>query len=206
MRLADWFAGLALLGIATGVSAFAPSSQADSVIKIETAGGHGSGVHIGHGHVLTAAHVVPSAYKAVDVKTPAGRSTKADVLWINTTYDIALLKLRSTIGLGASELTCRELVKGEAISALGNPGSMDFLTHHGTVSGSGREVPMWKWVVPTDITLLPGMSGGPVLDEGGDLVGITVGTLTTHVDRYASWAAVGIVVPSSTICDLMART
>ena len=53
--------------------------------------GHGSGVYIGNGIVLTSAHVVKDA-TTLSLKGPAGAWQQAHVLWKSDKYDVAALR------------------------------------------------------------------------------------------------------------------
>lgn len=178
--------------------------KATSVVKVVLAKGHGSGVHIGNGYVLTAAHVVDSLTTA-KIKLSDGKEVTGDVLWVNKAYDVALL--RSDGGaMGVSKLACRTIAVGDVIRAAGNPTILEFVDSYGKVSGAKRELRPWKSVVITDITTVPGMSGGPVFDDKGEVVGISVGVLSLPLGFSASLTGFGTMVPSSTICELLARS
>jgi S1-C subfamily serine protease len=62
-----------------------------TVVKVSVAEGHGSGVNIGNGYIVTAAHV-PGEAATVKIKTSGGKEFDADVLWVNHVYDVALLR------------------------------------------------------------------------------------------------------------------
>jgi S1-C subfamily serine protease len=179
--------------------------KAGPVVKVSFAGGHGSGVHIGHGFILTAAHVV-GAGRDLDVKTD-DRVVIADVevLWANTKYDVALIRVDPSSPLRKRDLSCAAPEIGDKITASGNPLDMEFVTHYGRV-GSGLQPVYWppfsgmvQWPVSyaLDAGLVPGMSGGPVIDSRGDVVGIIVGR--------APGESLFFAVPGSVACELMGR-
>lgn len=190
-----------------------PTTSEDSAIKISLADGLGSGVHIGGGNILTAAHVVGDA-KMVKIKTFAGIEGDADVLWINKDFDIALIHTGGNVS-GSSELDCREPRFGEQIQAVGNPLGMEFIASFGRVAGAGRQLGNWKRVVVTDMTTVMGQSGGGIFANDGRVVGINVGVTIAPLQsgKDAAGGAVytptmtgfGFVVPSSVVCDLLAR-
>lgn len=189
-----------LMGLREGPS----TPSASSVVKIISDKGHGSGVHIGDGYILSVAHVVKQAL-ALKMQSEDGVSQDAEVLWINEAYDVALLRVSIFGGVAASPLSCRTPLAGEAIVASGNPMSMEFLTFHGFVSGVARVIGPWKVGVPVDLTIIGGMSGGPIFDEAGSVVGLSVGHMAVPMGFGASWTRVGVIVPGNTICDLMGR-
>lgn len=181
----------------------APATEA-ATVKVILKNGHGSGVHIGNGFVVTAAHVAGDA-ATVELKTKDGKTRPADVLWINKTYDIALLRTSPEMLPGAS-LDCRIAAKGEAITSIGNPLAVEFVTATGKIAGEPRSIGPWKSVFVTDITTVMGQSGGPVYSADGELIGITVGVMSVPLGFSSSLIGFGFVVPSHEVCALLGRT
>ncbi|MGF9567410.1 serine protease [Neorhizobium sp. BT27B] len=176
---------------------------AAATVKVVTKTGHGSGVHIGTGFVLTAAHVARDV-KSVQLVTKDGQSRQADVLWINNEYDIALLRTSPAM-LPAAHLDCGRMDVGAVIEAMGNPLVVDFVSAYGNIAGDPRTQGPWKLVYITDITTVKGMSGGPVFSSSGDVVGITVGLLSDATGLIPIGVRFGFVVPSSDVCALLGR-
>ena len=174
-----------------------------ATVKIFPASGHGSGVHIGDGFIVTAAHVVGDE-KEVQVKAKGGAFNKADVLWVNKAHDIALLRT-SSAGLGAAHLSCRTVKIGDPITAYGNPLGIEFVAAYGKIAGEPRKTGPWNTVYVTDITTVMGQSGGPVFGSDGDLIGITVGVMAAPIGFSGSLVGYGFVVPSTAVCELLAR-
>lgn len=174
-----------------------------TVVKVLLKNGHGSGVSIGNGYVVTAAHVVQDS-KMVMLKTKDGRSRPADVLWSNTDYDIALLRTKDTT-ITAADLDCRVAQVGDAITSYGNPLRVEFAAAYGRIAGEPRSFGPWRSVFVTDITTVMGQSGGPVFDADGRLIGITVGVMGAPMGFSSSLVGYGFVVPSRAVCDLLAR-
>ncbi|MGN6774792.1 S1 family peptidase [Rhizobium sp.] len=203
-------AGVKITAVATPTAATASIAKPitdEAVVYVDTATGHGSGVHIGGGYILTAGHVAKDAVNLL-IKTADGKTRPAEVLCLNTDYDIALLRANPD-GLGVATIACRYAHTGENIRAIGNPLSLEFVSTYGRVAGDVRSLGPWKAVIVTDLTTVMGQSGGPVFDEGGALIGITVGVVSAPVQTpfgpiYAL-TGFGTIVPSQTVCDLMAR-
>ena len=201
--LAALAAILIILAVSLGAVAPPPVHQAGSIVKIIEGKGHGSGVHIGDGFIVTAAHVVGDV-KETQIKLDDGATRKAEVLWSNKAYDIALVRTVAD-GLAASHLSCRVPDTGEVITARGNPTILEFVSAYGRVAGSERKFGPWQSVFVTDITTVPGMSGGGVFDADGNLVGITVGVLVAPAGMFPSLSGFGTAVPGATVCKLMGQ-
>lgn len=159
---------LAVMAIGYLVFSAQPSTPAllSSAVKVQLATGHGSGVHIGDGLILTAAHVAGDESK-VDIKAADGSVRPADVLWVNKTSDVALLRT-SADRLGASPLSCTPVQVGQSVHAEGSPLG--------------------------------------VLNDSGEVVGISVSVLTASLGFGASFTGIGFVVPSYEICGLLGRS
>lgn len=205
MKPIYWIAGIVLL-LAVFLLTACNSRPLDNaaVVKIILENGHGSGFHLGNGVVITAAHVVGKNAK-VKLRSDGSEEQDAEVLWVSPQYDIAYVRASHPERLGVAELSCRELVPGENIRAVGNPGPMEFVTAWGRVSGKPRKVGPWTSAYVTDLTIVPGQSGGPIFDDGGYVAGVVVGVMTIPLGFTAALVGVGYVVPSHDLCGLLGR-
>lgn len=176
---------------------------AASTVKVVNTKGHGSGVHIGGGYIITAAHVVGDE-QSFTLNATVGAPRKADLLWVNKAYDIALLRT-SAAGLGVSPLDCRFIPAGSPVTAMGNPAQVEFVTTYGKIAGAPRQYGPWKSVYVTDMTTVMGQSGGPAFDEAGNVIGITVGVMGAQIGLFPTLVGFGFVVPSESVCELMGR-
>lgn len=180
-----------------------PSPLESTVLKVEIPNGHGSAVHIGNGFVVSAAHVAGTA-KTVKLRSEGGKAVEGTVLWVNTAYDIALIKTDKD-AFGSALLSCSSAQRGETITAMGNPLGIEFVSSTGRIAGKAREVGPWKSVFVTDMTVVMGMSGGPVFNDAGEVIGITVGVMAANMGFSSSLLGFGYVVPSFEVCGLLAR-
>jgi serine protease Do len=180
-------------------------ATAGSVAKIVLAGGHGSGVHIGGGYIVTAAHVTPKGGEIVTAKFDDDTERKAEVMWANEAYDIALLRIADPAGIDVAPLACRVPDLHESVIAKGNPLSLANITTRGWVAGGLMSLGPWRSVVTLSIPIAGGMSGGGLFDASGRLVGILVGAPVQPIGYGATFVGLALAVDGRTVCDLLAR-
>jgi S1-C subfamily serine protease len=159
----------------------------------------GSGLVLGHGIVVTAAHVIEGATSAtVDIE---GRGAQtASVLGVDPNgRDVALLYVPALADDPDVEIgTSRTLERGTPVSAAGHPRGGIRQTMPGAVLGYVESGPLAAdggRVLTVSAAFVPGMSGGPVVDMRGGVVGVVIG-----VERNTG---TGIAVPTSSILDTL---
>lgn len=184
------------LVLAAGTSALPQRSTPatfDATVFVKVAGGHGSGVHLGNGLILTAAHVVEGETEVL-IRYANSAMAPARVVGVNTEYDFAFVQ---TDYVGpAARWSCDPVKIGDSLVAVGSPYDIEFVTTQGTVAGRMQKLDHWPSVFTASINTGPGMSGGPVFNRStGLLVGITVG-------GYRNTLGYSFTVPTSTICRL----
>jgi S1-C subfamily serine protease len=138
--------------------------------------GSGSGFFIsGDGYLFTNQHVVGNA-KFVKVKLPTGRELVGEVMRSDRLRDVALVKTESS---GAQPMALRgsEPNIGEEVYALGSPLGDRFNTSLTRGILSGYRTLDEKRYLQSDVAILPGNSGGPLMDAKGSVIGITVSGL-----------------------------
>lgn len=135
--------------------------------------GSGTGFFVGsNGILLTNQHVVGKA-KFVKVRLATGRELVGEVLRSDPARDVALIK---TEQMGVPPLAVRSADAGigEDVFALGSPLGDSFnTTLTKGILGGVREMGNQPFL-QSDVAILPGNSGGPLLDKFGQVIGITV--------------------------------
>jgi serine protease Do len=151
-----------------------------SVVGIGQRWGAGSGVVLGEGQILTNAHNVRG--DQVTVTFADGRTAEGSVAARDIDGDLAVLNADTGAvpALPWASVTAAEL--GMPVFALANPGGRGLRVTFGFVSGIERTFrgPRGRRITGSlehTAPLLPGSSGGPVLNAGGELLGINTNRL-----------------------------
>ena len=154
--------------------------------------GRGSGFIVSKdGHILTNNHVIDGADK-ITVTFSDGRTFEAKVLGKDPTFDLAVIKIDAKdlpfLELGDSDAT----EVGEWVVAIGNPFGLEHTVTVGVVSAKNRSIHAenvnFDGFLQTDAAINPGNSGGPLLNLGGEVVGIN-----TAIVPFAQ--GIGFAVP-----------
>jgi serine protease Do len=151
-----------------------------SVVGIGQRWGVGSGIVLGEGQVLTNAHNVRG--DRVTVTFADGRTAEGNVAGHDIDSDLAVISVDTgeTPALPWASDTSAEI--GMPVFALANPGGRGLRVTFGFVSGIERTFrgPRGRRITGSlehTAPLLPGSSGGPVLNAGGQLLGINTNRL-----------------------------
>ena len=151
-----------------------------SVVGIGQRWGAGSGVVLGEGRILTNAHNVRG--DQVTVTFADGRTAEGSVAARDIDGDLAVINV-DTGGVPALPWAGAAPAEiGMPVFALANPGGRGLRVTFGFVSGIERSFrgPRGRRITGSlehTAPLLPGSSGGPVLDAGGQLLGINTNRL-----------------------------
>jgi len=166
----------------------------DKGLKIENGLGFpdivlGSGFFIDDaGYFITNYHVIQSevdpkyeGYSKLYVKNFNGSKDKlpAKVIGYDPLLDLALLKVQGgkpshIFKLGSSE----SLSVGSKIYAIGSPLGLERTITSGIVSSKDRKLLSVADVIQLDAAISPGSSGGPIVDEKGEVQGIVFAGIT----------------------------
>lgn len=168
--------------------------------------GSGSGfVWDTEGHIVTNYHVVKGA-RTLTVTFGNQKTFRAEVVGVEPRKDIAVLKVMAPKDLLKPVTVPKklDLEVGQKTIAIGNPFGLDHTLTTGVVSALGRQVQgiggvTIRDMIQTDAPINPGNSGGPLLDSGGQLIGMN----TMIYSRSGSSAGIGFAVPASTVARVV---
>ncbi len=150
-----------------------------SVFKIITASGTGSGFVVsGKNHVITNYHVIKGE-KTVAVEDHKKDRYVAKVVMANPEVDLAFLHIE---GFENTETSITldpavQVANTQKVYINGYPFGMPYTITEGIVSSVHQPMGQ-RHYIQTDAAVNPGNSGGPMLNEKGNLIGVTTSKFT----------------------------
>lgn len=150
-----------------------------ATVLIQSGSGHGSGFLISEeGYFLTNYHVVGQA-KYVKLRWSDKKETLGEVIRLDRGRDIALIKSESRQRKPISLREGKAQI-GYEVYAIGAPLDTDLqnTVTRGIVSAT-RVLDGYQYL-QSDVSVVPGNSGGPLIDKEGQLIGVTVSGITIN--------------------------
>jgi len=160
----------------------------DRGIKVQNGVGYpdqiiGSGFFVDRrGYILTNYHVIKSEVDPKDKgysrlfirlsESPAGERIPAKVIGYDPTFDLALIKTEINSSFTFGGYGGEQVLPGDRIFAIGSPAGLEKTITSGIVSAMGRHLLQMGDIMQVDVPLNPGNSGGPMLNDKGDLIGV----------------------------------
>ena len=213
-RTVGWAVGAALLlsacvpgppeEIAGAAEADTPIEQAvDSVVRIRSVGPCGSSVGSGFvtegGHLVTNRHVIDGASR-IQVETWDGRPVRIGAARVGVDTDLGIIDLpRATVRrFDVLPLADEPLGPGTRLAALGYARAGPVRTTRGQFLGRapGARFAEPGAVMRMSASVQPGNSGGPLIDEDGQVVGV--------VYAYEVATLLSLAVPRERLQDALA--
>ncbi|HEX4981519.1 MAG TPA: trypsin-like peptidase domain-containing protein [Ilumatobacteraceae bacterium] len=195
---------------------------ADSVVSIETTvsfrrgpfqaegTGAGTGVVLDDGYIVTNAHVIEGASE-VEVTVPgSGATLEATIVGSDPANDIAVLHVDDTSGLVPAALGSSDLAAvGDSVVAIGNALALEggLTVTQGIVSALDRSVDTEQGtlddLIQTDAAISSGNSGGPLVNDHGEVIGINSAVATSGGGVSAS--NIGFAISIDTALEVVAE-
>lgn len=164
----------------------------------------GTGVVINDsGDILTAHHVVAGS-EEIEVFFADGSRATAVIISAEPENDIAVLHPTTPPGLIVPAVlgSAGALRIGDEAYAVGNPLGLSGSMSAGVISGFNRSLPLndaggeLEGLIQFDAAVNPGNSGGPLLNRGGQVVGIV--TALANPTEQNFFIGIGFAVPIDT--------
>ncbi len=174
----------------------------------------GSGFAVGEADkkpdiIVTNYHVVEDGTNSVYVTTiDANNGIKAEVIYKDTVHDIAILRLSQKLNDRApiALLSSKEIHKSQDIYCIGFPFSSDYFSNNQTFDSRVENMTVTKGTVSNNAYISDGVeyilsdakansgnSGGPMVDEYGQAIGINAAILPS-TESYGSNMTVAVSI------------
>lgn len=168
-----------------------------AVVQIRTPLGKGSGFFITNtGVIVTNKHVVNSATN-VSVQTSKGEVLTATSVFIHPYQDLALIKVEKSDLPYLKFANPKTVSVGADVIAIGSPLGLSNSVTKGIVS-SFRNSSLEGILLQTDVAINSGNSGGPLLNDRGQVIGVN-----TFKVSGASTEGLGFAIFSSEILKML---
>lgn len=173
------------------ILAAAVAKDRASVVKIEGQGCGGivagSGFVVGSNLVATNAHVVAGISDPMVMD--ANGTHHATPIWFDPDLDFAVLRVSNLAGRPLA-FNVNTVGRGTPAGVLGYPGGGSFQADRAAIldefTALGRNIynqgSTTRDVYSIQATVVPGNSGGPLIDTDGDVIGVVFATSTTYND------------------------
>jgi putative serine protease PepD len=205
--------------VLTATQIYQQDSTGVVAIKAVTGEGEDEGTGIvlnEQGLILTNDHVIKGATSlTVDASGSSKKTTSATVVGEEANQDLALIKV-DPAGLGLKPLTLASSSSakvGDTVYAIGTPYGLEETFTKGIVSALDREIaaPDGSKIsgsIQTDAALNPGNSGGPLLDEQGEVIGVNSQIASDAAQTEGSQpgsTGVGFAISSNTVASVVKK-
>jgi putative serine protease PepD len=175
----------------------------DLIVTTAQGQAEGSGFVVdAEGDIVTNAHVVDGA-SAVSVTFSDGTKAKATVVGTDTATDLAVVRVSGVSASKLHPLTLGDsgaVAVGDGVLAIGSPFGLSETLTTGIVSALDRTITSPSnatigGAIQTDASINHGNSGGPLLDQDGEVIGVNA---QIESDSGGN-DGVGFAIPSDTV-------
>lgn len=203
----------------TATQIYQQDSTGVVAIKAVTSEGEDEGTGIvlnDKGLILTNDHVIKGATSlTVDASGSSKKTTSAKIIGEEADQDLALIEVDPS-GLELKPLTLASsssVQVGDTVYAIGTPYGLEETFTKGIVSALSREISApdgskITGAIQTDAALNPGNSGGPLIDEQGEVIGVNSQIASDAAQTEGSQpgsTGVGFAISSNTVATAIKK-
>lgn len=175
----------------------------DSALPYEQGAGSGF-VWDNQGHIVTNYHVIENATRIV-VRFADDTTAEATVVGSDPDSDLAVLKVDGVDSqLQPVRMAQTEPAVGQLSVAIGNPFGLENTMTVGFISAIGRSLSVGQTlgsrysipdIIQTDAPINPGNSGGVLVNEQGEVIGVT----TAIISPVQASVGIGFAIPAAIV-------
>lgn len=165
-----------------------------SVFVVYSGNSLGSGFAIGENCIVTNAHVIENVH-SITLTSYEGNKYTASLLGIDEDKDIAVLVIKDASFPYLKMANLSTVKIGDDIYAIGAPKGMAYTLTKGTVSAKERIVENESFI-QIDAAINEGNSGGPLLNDAGEVLGMNTMKMTDS-------EGIGLAIPADRIASTL---
>ena len=187
------------------------SAASPSVVSVRTGDGSGTGFLVdSNGTIVTNAHVVGTSDQVQVRFNDKGSYHDAQVLSVDASTDLAAIKVDESDAQGVQPLKLADsdaAKVGDSVVAIGYPLGLDRTATAGIVSGLERQIRSPNGfsidkVIQTDAAVNPGNSGGPLLNDKGEVIGVN-SQIATAAGGGEGNVGIAFAIPANTVKQVL---
>ena len=161
----------------------------------------GSGIIISEdGYILTNLHIIKGKKKIINVELDDRQIFLAKVIGYDERSDLAVIKIDVQEKLSPINIADSTIAKiGDEVIAIGNPFGLGKTFTSGIISATGRDYGNpYLELIQTDAAINPGNSGGALLNQRGNLIGMS----TNIFSKTGSYSGIGFALPANKMIEV----
>ena len=161
----------------------------------------GSGIIISEdGYILTNLHIIKGGKKIINVELDDRQIFLAKVIGYDERSDLAVIKIDVQEKLSPINIADSTIAKiGDEVIAIGNPFGLGKTFTSGIISATGRDYGNpYLELIQTDAAINPGNSGGALLNQRGNLIGMS----TNIFSKTGSYSGIGFALPTNKMIEV----
>lgn len=185
---------LLALPLSASAIGFTAEEKYNSVFVVTSGNSLGSGFAVGENCIITNAHVLDNPNNIM-LSTYAGETHTTYLVGYDQDKDIAVLGVKDARFTPLTVADYKSLNTGDDVYAIGAPKSMAYTLTKGVISAKEREIGKYKYI-QTDAAINEGNSGGPLLNDEGNVIGIN--TL-----KMSDSEGIGLAIPMTVVGDFL---
>ena len=185
---------LLALPLSASAIGFTAEEKYNSVFVVTSGNSLGSGCAVGENCIITNAHVLDNPNNIM-LSTYAGETHTTYLVGYDQDKDIAVLGVKDARFTPLTVADYKSLNTGDDVYAIGAPKSMAYTLTKGVISAKEREIGKYKYI-QTDAAINEGNSGGPLLNDEGNVIGIN--TL-----KMSDSEGIGLAIPMTVVSDFL---
>ena len=161
----------------------------------------GSGIIISEdGYILTNLHIIKGKKKIINVELDDRQIFSAKVIGYDERSDLSVIKIDVQEKLSPINIADSTIAKiGDEVIAIGNPFGLGKTFTSGIISATGRDYGNpYLELIQTDAAINPGNSGGALLNQRGNLIGMS----TNIFSKTGSYSGIGFALPANKMIEV----